>query len=85
MTTKHTLGSFGKQVIGKKCFQHSPQVNQMSLKVWTENKDVIKKKKKKKKKHTKTIFLKYGLKIVFIRAWKVDGAFVNPKGITRNL
>ena len=35
-------------------------------------------------KNTMTNLRRYGWKMEFIAAWKVDGAFVKPKGITRN-
>ena len=35
-------------------------------------------------KNTNTHFLKNGFKTEFMRLWKVLGAFVKPKGITRN-
>lgn len=36
-------------------------------------------------KYTSTDLSKYGLSTSFIKAWKAEGALVNPKGVTRNL
>jgi hypothetical protein len=35
-------------------------------------------------KNTKINFLKKGWNMWFIRLWKVEGALVSPKGITKN-
>ena len=73
---KQAFGELDKELVIMKAHQYLMKMPQMFLCCSTVNQNVIKKITNLHKKEAK---------IWFIVAWKVEGAFVKPNAMTRNL